>query len=301
MKQFVALGEAMLELSSAGEDLWKMGVAGDTLNTLWYARSALSADWQTSFATMVGRDSVSQKMRDFLAENAIGTERILLHPKRVIGLYAIRLEAGERHFTYWREHSAARCLADEPERLERLLQGADTLYFSGISLAILPPEGRENLLQAVAKTSAQGGRIAFDPNYRPALWETLEAARKNIKAAARMADFLLPGFEDEAACFGDADPTATLERYREWGAKTIIVKNSGGPIHYFHAEQRGDSGALPWHQPIDSTAAGDSFNGAFLAAILEGSTLTEAINRAHQLATKVIRHKGALIPLDRLA
>ena len=301
MKQFIALGEAMLELSSAEEELWKMGIAGDTLNTLWYARSALSTDWQTSFATAVGRDFLSQKMRDFLDENGIGTDRIILHPNRVIGLYAIHLEAGERHFTYWRERSAARCLAEEPERLDRLLQGADMLYFSGISLAILPAEGRENLLRAVAKISAQGGRVAFDSNYRPALWENLDAARKNIKAAARLADFLLPSFEDEAACFGDADPMATLERYREWGAKSIIVKNAGEPIHYFHAGHRGDSGPLPWHQPIDSTAAGDSFNGAFLAAILEGSTLSEAINRGHQLAIKVISHKGALIPLDHLA
>ncbi len=242
MKRFIAIGEAMLELSADAGNLWKMGIAGDSLNTLWYARSALPEDWQTAFVTAIGADDMSARLPDFISENGINTDRILIHPDRIIGLYAIQLEEGERRFTYWRDRSAARCLAEDPERLDQLIRGA----------------------------------------------------------AARLADFLLPSFEDEAACFGDADPAATLDRYQAWGAASIIVKNAGGPIQYLHAGQRGDSGPLPRQRPLDSTAAGDSFNGAFLAALLQGAPIAEAIQAGHHMASRVICYPGALLPLDQL-
>ena len=300
MKQFIAIGEAMLELSAAGDNHWKMGIAGDSLNTLWYARPGLPEGWKTAFVTAIGADEISARLLDFLSENGISTERIIRHPDRIIGLYAIHLEAGERRFTYWRDRSAARCLAEDPDRLDQLVHGAEMLYFSGISLAILPEAGRQTLLKAVAKIRQHGGRIAFDPNYRPALWENTDTACKTIEAAARLADFLLPSFSDEAACFGDADPAATLDRYQAWSAASIIVKNAGGPIHYLHAGQRSQTVSLSRLQPIDSTAAGDSFNGAFLAAILQGAPVLEAIQAGHQMASKVICYPGALKPLDQL-
>ena len=41
MKKLIAIGECMLELSSVKDDIWKMGIAGDTLNTSWYASCLL--------------------------------------------------------------------------------------------------------------------------------------------------------------------------------------------------------------------------------------------------------------------
>ena len=41
MKKLISIGECMLELSSVKDDIWKMGIAGDTLNTSWYASCLL--------------------------------------------------------------------------------------------------------------------------------------------------------------------------------------------------------------------------------------------------------------------
>ena len=38
---FLSIGECMLELSQADGQLWRMGYAGDTLNTAWYVRAIL--------------------------------------------------------------------------------------------------------------------------------------------------------------------------------------------------------------------------------------------------------------------
>ncbi|MBW8285647.1 MAG: sugar kinase, partial [Rhizobium sp.] len=111
-KLFLSIGEAMVELSQAEGGLWRMGFAGDTLNTAWYARACLSADWEVAYFTRLGHDPFSERMQEFLQDSAISTRFIERDPERTVGLYAIELHDGERSFSYWRGQSAARRLAD---------------------------------------------------------------------------------------------------------------------------------------------------------------------------------------------
>jgi 2-dehydro-3-deoxygluconokinase len=53
--------------------------------------------------------------------------------------------------------------------------------------------------------------------------------------------------------------------------------------------------------PVDNTAAGDSFNAAYIAARLSGATPIQAAAAAHRLAGEVIRHRGALMPRTAMA
>jgi 2-dehydro-3-deoxygluconokinase len=53
--------------------------------------------------------------------------------------------------------------------------------------------------------------------------------------------------------------------------------------------------------PVDSTAAGDGFNAAYIAARLAGERPTQAAGAAHRLAGQVIRHRGALMPRTAVA
>lgn len=294
MKQFLSIGECMLELSEAGDDLWTMGVAGDTLNTAWYARRALADDWQVDYLTRIGTDRFSDRIAGFLTAEGIGTGHVQRDPDRGAGLYAISLTEGERSFTYWRGQSAARHLADDEAALAGALRGAGVVYFTGITLAILAPDRREVLLRAALSAKAKGAMVAFDPNIRPKLWESPHAARNWIMRAAGAASILLPSFDDEAASFGDATPEATAARYREVGAGEVVVKNGGGEM-LIAASEVLRIGDLARVRPVDSTGAGDSFNAAYLAARLGGAGPAEAARRGHDLASRVVLAKGALM------
>lgn len=301
MKRFVAIGECMIELSpggAAGE--WRQGIAGDTLNTAWYARAMLPADWSVDYVTRLGTDRFSDMIVTFLAENGLGTAHVQRDPVRQPGLYAISLTRGERSFTYWRDSSAARRLADDPDLLERALRGAALVFVSGITLAILAPEARETLLRCLGKARSDGAQIAFDPNIRPRLWESLESARDWILRCAELATIVLPSFDDEAATFGDADPAATVARYRGRGGADVVVKNAGGDVHWAQGHAAGVVTDLPRRTPRDTTGAGDSFNGACLAALLQGRDAVSAIAQGHALASEVILHQGALIGMADL-
>ena len=296
---FAAIGECMIELSGRGGDLWHMGFAGDTFNTAWYARSILPAERGVAYVTALGDDAFSDRMRTFIAQAGVETDRIRVIPDKRPGLYTIALDAGERSFTYWRGESAARQLADDAPWLADALASAELLYFSGITLGILRPDARRRLLDAIADKRCNGARVAFDPNFRAALWPDLNEAREAMEAATRLADIALPTFDDEVKLFGDASPEATADRIAALGVGEIAVKNGAKPcLVAIEAHRESVPPAEP-KQIVDTTGAGDSFGGAYLAARLLGRTPVEAAQLGHRVAAKVVGVHGALVKIDR--
>ena len=293
----VSVGECMVELSPAdAPGLFRMGYAGDSFNTAWYARRLLPADWRVGYASCVGRDAASDAMLAFMEAAGIDTEAVSRVEDRTVGLYLIALEDGERSFSYWRGQSAARRLADDPARLDRALQGAGVAFFSGITLAILPPEGRERLCAALRRAREGGTLVAFDTNMRPRLWSGADEMRAGLVAGAAVADLVLPSFDEEEAAFGDASPEETIARYREGGASLVAVKNGARPLHAWSAAEGGlRLDPVPVAEVVDSTAAGDSFDAGLLAALVQGVSLEEAARRAMALAAQVVRAPGALV------
>ncbi|MCB1518265.1 MAG: sugar kinase [Hyphomicrobiaceae bacterium] len=298
MRRLVSIGECMIEMSGGTGGEYRMGFAGDTLNAAYYARAGLGGDWQVDYLSAVGDDLYSGQMRNFLQSRRIGTAHVKTIPGKRPGLYLIHQADGDRHFTYWRDSSAARLLADDPAALDAGLAGAELVYFSGISLAILSEPARNSLYEALKRARDAGAKIAFDPNVRPALWMDMEAMKAEIARAATHCDFAFPTLSDEKGLFGDADAEACAARYRDWGAGEVVVRN--GAANALVASDGGEVSVpaekVPY--PIDPTGAGDSFSGAYLAARLSGSTAEAAAKRAHKVASIVIQHPGALVPLD---
>lgn len=290
---FMAIGECMIELSGGAEAMYRQGFAGDTFNTAWYARRALPAEIPVSYFTAIGTDTMSDRMLEFLSSAGIATDAVLRVPDRRPGLYMIEQKDGDRHFTYWRDRSAARLMAEDPAALAAAFAGQAMLYFSGITLAILAPEGRTRLKDAL---QASGARLAFDPNIRPILWENDEVMRREIGAAAAISHIVLPSFDDEARHFGDADPAATAARYAALGAREVVVKNGGAPVQLQLDGESFDVPVPPAERVVDATGAGDSFNGAYLASRLVGDGAREAALEGIATSARVIARHGAIVP-----
>jgi len=298
MMQLLAIGECMIEMSGGEDGCWRLGFAGDTLNTLWYARAGLHpADGPVGYFTALGTDSFSDRIVDFLDEAGIASGAIRRIPNRRPGLYMIEQKDGDRAFTYWRDTSAARGLADDAEALRAAMRDARMIYLSGITLAILPAEGRARLLDALRAAREGGARIAFDPNIRPALWLDEVEMRDAITAAAAISDIALPSFDDEARWIGDADPAACARRYAAAGSGEVVVKDGAGPVTILSEHAMTDMPVPPAAKVVDATGAGDSFNGGYLAARLNGSTPVEAARAGAAMAARVIAAHGAIIDL----
>jgi 2-dehydro-3-deoxygluconokinase len=296
MSSFLSIGECMVEFAPSGDGHFTMSFAGDTFNTAWYLRRMLSGQHDVGYATMIGTDSISDAMQAFMQEAGINIGAVHRESARTVGLYLIQLKDGERSFSYWRSQSAARQYASDRMRLQADLAGRDMIFFSGISLAILPEADRSVFLETLADTRQSGTKVVFDTNLRPRLWPTVPAMREWTERAAAIADIVMPSFEDEALYFGDKSPAATVERYGG-NSETVVVKNASDPVLVSSGGNKFTVSIHPVDQVVDSTAAGDSFDAGFLAATLNGESLHDAVGQGAALAAKVVQGRGALVPV----
>jgi len=294
-----SIGECMIEFSAARDGLFARGFGGDTLNTAVYL-SRLGID--VSYVTALGDDALSDAMLAAWRAEGIDTHEVLRLPGRVPGLYMIERDArGERSFLYWRDRAPAREFFDRADdaTLERLA-GFDWLYFSGISLSLYGETGRSRLRELLVAARRRGGRIAFDGNYRPRGWSDVESAQRAFNTILPLVDLALPTLEDEQALFGDADAAACVARLKARGIGEIVVKR--GPLGCL-IETAGRRAEIPPPQivqPVDTTAAGDSFNAAYLAARIVGVAPEQAAQAGHRLASVVIMSPGAVIAREAM-
>ncbi len=289
MTRVACIGEAMIELSMDG-DRALVGVAGDTLNTAVYLRRS-APSVEVTYVTCLGDDPFSDRIFDFIAEQGIGTSGITRLPGASPGLYAINTIQAERSFTYWRSASAARQLFADG-KFDRLA-GYDALYISGISLAILPHPVRLALLDWLRNASVQ---VIYDSNYRPRLWEDAATAKTITRAFWDRADIALPSIDDEMALFGETAGTVASRFARHTG-KGALKRGKLGPLSIGETVTQSYPSAS---NVVDTTAAGDSFNGAYLGALLTGRSQAQSLLAGHKMAARVVQHRGAIIPAQNV-
>lgn len=297
---FLSIGECMLEFARQPDGYWRLGYAGDTLNTAWYFRALVDEPWQVEYFTRIGSDSHSRAMVAFLEANRIATSHVQRDDRLQPGLYLIETRDGERSFSYWRSQSAARHLADNEKALTRAIDSSAIVYFSGITLAILAPDRRHFVIDQIRRARDDGKMTVFDPNIRPKLWENPEAMRKTIMLAAAVSSLALPSFEDEQQWFGDETLETCAKRYIGAGSKRVCVKNGGGPICFGDAGSLQTISSMERVQPLDSTGAGDAFNGGLLHGLIAGGDFPVSVEKAHRLSSAVIRKSGALLDHDAI-
>lgn len=291
MTRALCIGECMVELRGAADGRLDRGFAGDAYNTAVYLKRS-APDASVAFVTATGDDPLSREMRAAWRTNGIDDSLAFVSPGKRPGLYMIETDGdGERRFHYWRGESAARDWLQMLAAHEgNVLAKADLVYLSGISLAILSPADRVRAL-SILTTLKGGPRIAFDPNVRLALWPSPEAARETVRTMTGVADILLPSCDDLDLLFGKASPAQQISRLRAFGAGEIAL-TLGAEGCLLESGDRLPA-ATP-SQVIDTSGAGDSFNGGYLAARLLGAAPYEAALAGLTLAATVVAEPGAI-------
>ena len=299
VRDAVAVGECMLEFSARPDGTYALGYAGDTYNVAVYlARSA--PELGVAYVSAVGTDAFSDAMLAAMAEHRIDTAGIWRHPTHTVGLYLITTDhTGERSFTYYRSAAAAReCFGDDfPIAIADRVANADLVYLSGISLSILRPAGRRRLSEVLDEARAAGALVVFDTNYRPAGWPSRSAALAEVENIVARCDLALPTLADDRLLFGAKTAEDCAAWYAERGVAEVVVKLGEQGCLIRHRDDRHETvPADPVDRVVDTTAAGDSFNGRYLAERIAGQGPVSAARRAHRTAGHVIGHRGAIAP-----
>lgn len=300
MPSIALIGECMIELNGAPFGAMRQTYGGDSLNTATYL-ARVSRDTRVHYVSALGADPLSHGMIARWQVDGIHTDYVLRDPARQPGLYLIQLdENGERTFLYWRSDSAARYLLQHPDwqKIADALPEFDAVYLSGISLAILPSADRLRLMAALSQYARNGGKVVFDGNYRPKLWQSADETRACYQALLPHVALALMTFDDEQALWGDVSPQASIARLQAAGVRECVIKLGANGALYARGDVREAVPTVPVTNVVDTTSAGDAFNAGFLAGWLHGTMPRECCAMGNRLAGIVIQHKGAIIPKE---
>ncbi|NNG41780.1 sugar kinase [Pseudoalteromonas sp. NEC-BIFX-2020_002] len=295
MKKIFFLGECMLELRAIDESTLNQSFAGDVYNSAVYLKRCFNSI-NSAIVTALGTDAISQKMRHCFVQEQLGTQLVFAHSDKVPGVYYIETDdQGERSFTYWRNDSAARKLIDfyNPTVIDELASG-DMLFFSGISLAVIEPDTRAIFWQSIHTLKAAGVKVVFDPNYRARLWQSVEETKQQYALAFQCADITLPGVEDLHALYGVDSVEDVLAHLSDYDINEVVIKNGPESVLTMVDGQLQRHTITPVDNVVDTTSAGDAFNGVYLGARLSGLPVCEAVSKAAKAAAVVIQQPGAI-------
>jgi len=284
-----SIGECMVELRELTPGQLSRGFGGDTLNTAIYlARLGVAVD----YVTALGDDAWSDEMLAAWQAEGLGTGRVQVLAGLLPGIYVIQTDAnGERHFRYWRDNAAAKRLFDHLDAAA--LDVFDVFYLSGITLSIYDAASRDRLFDILSTARARGARVVFDTNFRTRGWPDLALARSLYGRMFELADIVLASIEDLGLLYGETGEATLLAH----AATTEIVLRLDRPACRILGPGRDEivEAAAVAHV-VDTTAAGDSFAAAYLAARLAGAAPDAAARAGHELAGIVVGHPGAIVP-----
>jgi 2-dehydro-3-deoxygluconokinase len=222
---------------------------------------------------------------------------------RLPGLYMIQTDAaGERRFHYWRDSAPVRQLFDLPETpaIEAALLASELIYLSGVTLSLFGDAGRARLFDVLARARRGGVKVAFDTNFRPRGWPDRDAARAVYARMAGCADIVLASTEDYQLLDGCGDAEALAGRLRDAGVPEIVVKLTEPACRVIAGGVDTVVRGAAVADVVDTTAAGDSFSAAYIAARRAGAGAAAAAAAGHRLAGLVVRHRGAIVPRDAM-
>lgn len=296
MVDIIALGEPLLEFNASRLEhlseatAFDVGHGGDTSNAA-IAASRSGAD--VGYITRIGDDDFGTAFMRLWHHEGVGTSGVVREPGGRTGIYFISRDPANSSFTYYRAGSPASrmTIADVPEQL---VTSAKALHVSGISQAI-SDTACDAALHAMALARRSGVLVSYDPNHRPVLWGE-ERARAVVGRSIELCDVALPNIEEGRLFSGAETPGDVLDWFVRRGPRVVVLK-MGADGALLHHDGRIEPIAPHRVTPVDSTGAGDTFDGSFLARLVAGDSPPNAARYAAVAAALATQGLGAVDPI----
>lgn len=291
----VSIGEPLIEFNRPKEGdgrTWLQGFGGDSQNV---AIAAIRQGATAGYITSLGQDWMGDAFLDLWKSEGLDASKVTRHPTAPTGVSFVTHGPSGHKFDYLRKGSAASLMkpADLPKDY---IAGAGFLHVSAIGQAI-SADGLASCDHAIAIARAAGVKVSYDTNLRLRLWD-LETARRHIHATIAACDIALPSLDDSQQLTGLDKADDIADFYLKLGAPMVALKmSSEGALLAF--PDRRIRIAPHRVQSVDATGAGDTFDGAFLARLLEGDDPETAARYANVAAALSTTDYGAVTPIPR--
>lgn len=272
---------------------------GDTYNSAVYFSRLTNDKTNTFYSTALGKDNFSKKMISRFKNENIKCDYIRTDGENPPGLYSIEInEKGERSFSYWRDQSPSKYifLGSKGKKLIKDINNADIFYYTGISAGILDEKQRKDLIKIGSTATICG----FDFNYRSQLHYNNKVSQLLFNEINNRVDIHFVSFDDARELFKIKNPLEIFEIIDE--KKNLILIRYKNSIIFKNKQQEIKTVTVPHGEVVDTTAAGDAFNGSFLAIMNNNKNVPveENILISHSVTREVIKHRGAIISKNKM-
>mgnify|MGYP001175213601 FL=1 len=294
----IELNGDISSLENNGSNI-KINFGGDTYNSAVYFSRLTNNKTNTFYSTALGKDNFSKKMISRFKNENIKCDYIRTDGENPPGLYSIEInEKGERSFSYWRDQSPSKYifLGSKGKKLVKDINNADVFYYTGISAGILDEKQRKDLIKIGSTATICG----FDFNYRSQLHYNKKVSQLLFNEINNRVDIHFVSFDDARELFKIKNPLEIFEIINE--KKNLILLRYKNSIIFKNKQQEIKTVTVPHGEVVDTTAAGDAFNGSFLAIMNNNKNVPveENILISHSVTREVIKHRGAIISKNKM-
>ena len=226
------------------------------------ANQAVAAARMDGEVTMVGRvgiDAFGDSLIQGLLENNIKTTHVIKDPETSTGVAMIAVSADGENMIVVASGANYRVSPDDVNDARDLMRETDLLLVQ-LECPL------EAVTAAVDLANAYNVPVVLNPAPAQPLSGTLLA---NV-------DVLTPNENELALLSGEQNMDKAIQKLKSWGVKNLVITLGANGVRVVTGDM---DRHLPAHEvtAVDTTAAGDAFNGAMAVALAEGKPLLEAV------------------------
>lgn len=298
MAEFITIGEPLVVLAAQEADQslveaskFEKFLAGAELNV---AVGMSRLGHKVAYLSKVGQDAFGQFIIEATKKAGIDTTHLTTDKQHLTGFYLKqKVSHGDPAVDYFRKNSAAANLSAE-EMVDLDLFQVKIAHLSGIFPA-LSETSLESFRLFNQKLNAANILTVFDPNLRPALWESREKMIAITNELAKGSQIILPGINEGKILMGSEDPEAIADFYLNQSdlTQTVIVKlGAKGALVKEKSGQAFTVSGFRVEKVVDTVGAGDGFAVGLESALLEGKSIQEAVKRACAIGALAVQSQG---------
>ncbi len=232
---------------------------------------------------VIGRDVFGDFVRQTLTQAQVAFTHLRHSDTNATsGSFVINCTGEDRRFI----HSiGANAEFTGQELTPEIIQSGRVLYLGGFGLC------EELTSEHVAKAF----QIARQSGVKTVLDVVLadgQTAWDRLLPVLPFTDVFLPNNDEAQAITGLSDPVAQAERFREAGAKTVVITQGehGAVLLSETARWKAESHAIEY---LDGTGSGDAFSAGFIHGLLAEADLETCLKWGSGLGASCIRAAGA--------
>lgn len=277
MTDIITMGEMLVEIMREHEDI-PLSQAGTFKGPYPSGAPAICIDTaarlgcRTAIIGGVGRDDFGKCLLDRLGQDGVDVSHVLESEERATGCaFVTYFGDGSRKFIFHMGNTPA-VEAKAPGQGE--FQDVKYMHIMGCSLMSNPVFAQE-ILKTMRLFAGEGAKISFDPNIRKELF-TDGSIHEVIRKVMEHTAVFLPGVGELLLITGQETVEKAVEVCFTYPRmETVVLKNGAKGSRIYQRGHVEEVGAYQVEQ-ADATGAGDCFDGAFLAGLVQGKSVKEA-------------------------